>query len=65
MNKGLSRIPRGAKIGGVCGGIADYYGLSRTGLRLAALLALFMFPVTAFCSYMLLMFVLPSSPTHW
>ena len=61
MKRVLSRAVRGAKIAGVCGGVADYYELSRTGLRLAALLALFTFPVVTFTAYVVMAFALPSS----
>ena len=60
MVKALSRATSDAKIAGVCGGIADYYQLSRNGLRLAALLALFAFPMVIACTYILLAVILPS-----
>lgn len=33
--RGLVRPVEGRMIAGVCAGIADFYGLSRTGVRLA------------------------------
>jgi len=60
MRTRLTRASVGAKIAGVCAGVADYYELSRNGLRLAALLALFMFPAAALFGYILLALVLPS-----
>lgn len=36
--RGLVRPVEGRMIAGVCAGIADFYGLSRTGVRLAWLL---------------------------
>lgn len=38
INHGLVRPVEGRAIAGVCAGIADYFGLSRTGVRLAWLL---------------------------
>ncbi len=40
-------------IGGVCGGIATYFGWRRAYVRLAALAALFMFPPPAIFGYLL------------
>lgn len=35
----LYRIPEAGRIAGVCAGIADYFGLSTTGVRLVTVLA--------------------------
>lgn len=41
MNKRLQRPPDSAMIGGVCAGIADYFGVDPTWIRLLAVLLIF------------------------
>lgn len=41
MNKRLQRPPDTAMIGGVCSGIADYFGVDPTWIRLLAVLLIF------------------------
>ena len=41
MNKKLQRPPDSAMIGGVCAGIADYFGVDPTWIRLLAVLLIF------------------------
>jgi len=41
MNKRLQRPPESAMIGGVCAGIADYFGVDPTWIRLLAVLLIF------------------------
>ena len=52
-------------IGGVCGGIADYFGFNVRATRFIAFIALFTpFNVIAFISYIAAMILLPSAPTR-
>ncbi|WP_448569461.1 PspC domain-containing protein [Thalassotalea ganghwensis] len=48
------------KLSGVCSGVAKHYDLSVTGVRIAALVSLFIFPVVTAVSYIIATMVLPS-----
>lgn len=54
--RGLVRPVEGRMIVGVCAGIADFYGLSRTGVRLAWLLL----SGGSFAFYVVLWMLIPS-----
>lgn len=56
INHGLVRPVEGRAIAGVCAGIADYFGLSRTGVRLAWLLLC----GGSFVFYLVLWMLIPS-----
>ena len=49
-------------IGGVCAGIAEYFGLSRLVVRLAVLASLFFFTLPTFVIYVVAMFFLKDRP---
>jgi phage shock protein C len=53
-----------ARVGGVCAGIADYFGVKRRMVRLAAILALVFFFVPTFIGYLVLTLVLPKRPAR-
>jgi phage shock protein PspC (stress-responsive transcriptional regulator) len=57
----LFRDREHAMVAGVCAGIAEYFGLNRKGVRLAAVLLLLLPPFFAFVliSYVVLAIVLP------
>jgi phage shock protein C len=55
------RSSRDKKIGGVCAGIADYFDLDSTLVRVIWLLAIF-FAGTGFLIYLILWIVLPLAP---
>jgi phage shock protein C len=59
--KRLMRSSRDKKIGGVCAGLADYFDLDPTLVRVVWLLAIF-FAGTGFLVYMILWIVLPVAP---
>lgn len=54
----LSRDPIRGKIGGVCAGIARRFGFSTGGIRLAAVIGLFVIPQFVFVGYILLWMIL-------
>jgi phage shock protein C len=58
----LYRDTEHARIAGVCAGIADYLGIRRRVVRLAAILALVFFFVPTFIIYLCLTFLLPKKP---
>jgi phage shock protein C len=49
-------------IGGVCAGIADYFGISRLVVRLLLLISLFMFTLPTIVIYTVAMFFLKDQP---
>ncbi len=51
-------------IGGVCAGIADYFGINRLIVRLITLVSLFMFTLPTSAIYLLAMFFLKTRPEH-
>ena len=61
-SKKLMRSSRDKKIGGVCAGLADYFDLDPTIVRVVWLLAIF-FAGTGFLIYIILWIALPLAPT--
>ena len=59
--KRLMRSSRDKKIGGVCAGLAEYFDLDPTLVRVLWLLAIF-FAGTGFLVYLILWIVLPVAP---
>jgi len=59
--KKLMRSSRDKKIGGVCAGLADYFDLDPTIVRIVWLLAIF-FAGTGFLIYIILWIALPLAP---
>lgn len=59
--KRLMRSSRDKKIGGVCAGLAEYFDLDPTIVRVVWLLAIF-FAGTGFLVYIILWIVLPLAP---
>jgi len=58
----LVRSSTDKKLGGVCAGLADYFDLDATIVRVVWLLAIFL-GGTGFLAYMILWIVLPLAPT--
>jgi phage shock protein C len=60
----LFRDREHAMVAGVCAGIAEYFGLNRKGVRLAAVLLLLLPPFFAFViiTYVVLAIILPVKP---
>src|SRR6516165_9415687 len=61
--KRLMRSSRDKKIGGVCAGLADYFDLDPTLVRVLWLLAVF-FAGTGFLIYIVLWIALPLAPAN-
>ena len=63
--KRLQRSTNDRKIAGVCGGLADYFGVDSTLVRIAAVI-LAIYPGAVICGVLLYLsawFVMPSAPT--
>lgn len=60
----LYRIPGWGIIGGVCAGIADYFGIQPALVRLAVVVALFFFAPPVILGYVIALLVLPVRPPH-
>lgn len=58
----LYRDPHKGMILGVCAGIADYLGISPLPVRLAAIVALFIFTVPTFLAYFIAAALIPRRP---
>lgn len=59
--RSLRRSRRHRMIGGVCGGIADYFGLRPTTVRVLALISCIL-PGPQFVAYLLLWLLIPKAP---
>ena len=55
------RDPDAGKIGGVCAGLAEYFGFDLALTRVLTLVAMFFFPMV-FVVYLVLWFMLPTKP---
>jgi phage shock protein PspC (stress-responsive transcriptional regulator) len=62
-NRRLSRNPMNRVIGGVCSGLAEYFGLDTALVRIAFVIA-FMFASFGFWIYIILWAILPVSGQH-
>ncbi len=60
----LYRDPQRGVLGGVCTGIADYFGVQPAVIRLAVLFALFFFSVPLVIAYVIALVVLPVRPAQ-
>jgi len=60
INKRLYKDQVHKKLSGVCGGLAKYYGLPRFGVRIAAIAALFVFPVAVGVAYVVAALLIPN-----
>ena len=59
MNKRLERIADQAQIGGVCAGLADYFGIDRTLVRVLFVIGIFLPHFPAVIIYVILWIALP------
>ena len=59
----LYRIPDGAMIGGVCNGLAAYFGLDATLVRFGFVIAALISKGAAVVAYVVMMFVIPEAKT--
>jgi phage shock protein C len=64
MEKRLYRSRDDRYIAGVCGGIAEYFDIDSTLVRLIAVLLLVLSAGTAFVVYLVMMIVVPENPDH-
>ena len=62
MNKRLERITDQAQIGGVCAGLADYFGIDRTLVRVLFVIGIFLPHFPAIIIYIILWVALPERP---
>jgi phage shock protein C len=60
----LYRDTENARVAGVCAGIADYFGVRRSMVRLAAIIGLIFFFVPTFITYIALTVILPKRPAR-
>ena len=60
MQKKLYRSKKDRKISGICGGIAEYFSIDSTIVRLIAVVLLLLFPVTII-AYIICIFVIPEN----
>lgn len=60
VNKTLCKDALNKKLSGVCAGIAKHYELPRIVVRVAAIVALFMFPVATGVAYVVAAVLMPS-----
>lgn len=65
MNKKLYRSKTDAKVSGVCGGIAEYFGIDATLIRLLWIVGSFMTGLfTGLLAYVICVFVIPEDPDY-
>ncbi len=64
MQKKLYKSNTDKKIDGVCGGIAEYFGIDSTIVRLA-LVAFCLLGGSGILAYIICMFVIPEKPTEY
>ena len=62
MNKRLYRSNQNSKIAGVCGGIAEYFGIDATIVRIIAVILLLPGGLPGFLPYIILWLVVPRNP---
>lgn len=60
INKRLTKDALNKKLSGVCAGIAKFYDFPRLVVRIAAIIALIMFPVATGVAYLVAAMLLPS-----
>ena len=60
QRKGLRRSRRNRIFAGVCGGLADFFGISAFWFRLAFLIALIPGGVPGFLAYLLCWIIMPN-----
>jgi len=58
----LYRDPENGMLMGVCAGIADYFGVAPAGVRIAAVILLFLFTLPIFLGYILAGFLIKPKP---
>ncbi len=58
----LARDPANAWLAGVCAGIADYFGVERVAVRIAAVAGLIFFTLPTLAIYVALAILLPPRP---
>ncbi|MEA5078023.1 MAG: PspC domain-containing protein [Anaerolineaceae bacterium] len=61
--KRLYRSNTDRMLGGVCGGLAQYFNVDPTVVRLVAVLGMFLTVSAAFWAYVVMWIVVPEAPT--
>jgi phage shock protein C len=61
--KRLYRSSTDRMLGGVCGGLAQYFNVDPTVVRLVAVLGFFLTASAAFWAYVVMWIVVPEAPT--
>lgn len=64
MGKKLFKSSTDRKVGGVCGGIAEYFDIDSTIVRLGWLITIFCFG-GGILAYLIAMFVIPNEPRDY
>ena len=64
MAKKLYRSIKDRKIAGVCGGIAEYFDIDPTLVRIIWIFALFLGIFPALIAYIICWIVIPENPKH-
>ncbi len=60
----LYRNPERGLLGGVCAGVADYFGVQPTLVRLAVFVGMFFFAVPLIIGYVVALLILPVRPAQ-
>lgn len=63
MDKKLYRSRKDKKIAGVCGGLAEYFGIDATIIRIIAFILLLPGGLPGFVPYVILWALIPKAPT--
>jgi phage shock protein PspC (stress-responsive transcriptional regulator) len=64
MEKRLYRSKKDRMIGGVCGGLAEYFGIDPVIVRVIALILLLPGALPGFLPYVILWIVVPENPAE-
>jgi phage shock protein C len=59
MEKRLYRSRKNRMIGGVCGGLAEYFNIDPTLVRVLAVIAFFLFNIMTVIAYIILLIIIP------
>ena len=65
MQKKLYKARRGCKIDGVCKGMADYFGMDPTLMRIIWVVGLVVFNFAAVVAYLICAFIMPREPEYY
>ncbi len=63
LMKKLYRSRTDRKIWGVCSGLANYFGVDPTLVRILAVVSIFIFPGASILAYIIMTIIVPAEPT--